>query len=170
MVDILLPEVADEKVALLLAVLDKATREWRKQLGEVSPDALSWQPIPGGHSIGVVLLHMADVEGFCLYEGVTGQARSSEEITRLLSVETEQYAGKWPVPPAEPLEWFYQQQESVRRRTLETAQTISDLSGERALREDTFTVRWLLSHVVAHESYHGGQAVLLHEIYKAGHR
>ncbi|MBC7806897.1 MAG: DinB family protein [Akkermansiaceae bacterium] len=170
MVDILLPEVADGNVALLLAALDHGTRDWRKHLGDVSPAALAWQPLPGGHSIGTILLHMADVEGYWLYEVAHGKSRSREELSTLLSEETDQGAGQWPVPPEHPLEWFYREQDVVRQRTLAVLEAVTGTTATHESPGTEFTLRWLLAHVVAHESYHGGQAVLLHEMFKAGHR
>ena len=166
MTDLTLPPAADPQTALLLAVLSDGTREWRDELGDVTPNALLYQPEPNGHSIGAVLLHVADVEGFWLYDTATGDGRTLEELQTLLSKETDQNRGVWPAPPPHPLAWYYEQQDAVRRRTLATWQTIADLSATRTTDNETFTLRWLLSHVIAHESYHGGQAVLLHELYK----
>ncbi len=167
MVDIEIPVgMADADVALLLALLNDGTKEWRKHLGDVSPEALVWQSAPRGHSIGTVLLHMADVEGNWLYTAAHGEARSADELKMLLSAETDQYAGDWPPPPAEPLAWFYARQDDVRRRTLESFASVADIRATRPFRDTRFTLRWLLSHVIAHESYHGGQAVLLHELFK----
>lgn len=164
------PTAPATQTALLLALLNDGTREWRDELGDVTPDALLYQPEPNGHSIGAVLLHIADVEGFWLYDTATGDGRTLEELQTLLSKETNQNAGVWPAPPPHPLAWYYEQQDAARRRTLETWQTITDLSATRTAQNETqseaFTLRWLLAHVIAHESYHGGQAVLLHELYK----
>src|SRR5437763_1991032 len=52
----------EPQIGLLQAVWRDSTREWRKNLGEVSDEAIAWQPFPGGHSIGGVLLHMIACE------------------------------------------------------------------------------------------------------------
>lgn len=99
----------DIQVVLLLAALDNTTGEWREQLGDVPDEALIWQPFPGGHSIGVLLLHMADVEAYWLHEVAAGQERTSEELRALLSEEIRQYQVQWPTPPAQPLSWYIAQ-------------------------------------------------------------
>lgn len=64
------------QVGLLLAALDNTTTEWRQELGDVPDEAVVWQPFPGGHSIGALLLHMADVEAYWLHEIAAGQERT----------------------------------------------------------------------------------------------
>lgn len=170
MVDIILPgNMADAEIALALAMLGDGTREWRKHMGDISDDVLSWQPFTNGHSIGTVLLHMADVEGNWLHDAAHGKTRTKQELQTLLSEETQQGVVNWPAPPARPQAWFYEQQDAVRARTVESFRNVTGITDTRPFRDTRFTLRWLLSHVVAHESYHGGQAVLLHEMYKAAH-
>ncbi|HEY3267784.1 MAG TPA: DinB family protein [Armatimonadota bacterium] len=149
---------------LLLALLDMATAEWREQLGSVPDEALLWQPFPRGHSIGALILHIADVEGFCVTEVAAGQPRPEEELETLLSRETDQYAQSWPTPPAHPLSWFLAEHDAIRARTRATVAALKypDRVGRRADRPDReYTLRWLLGHIILHEAYHGGQAVLL---------
>jgi uncharacterized damage-inducible protein DinB len=155
--------------AILLAMLQDGTRDWRDEIGEVTEDELVWQPHPGAHSIGGVILHMVDVEGWWIEEAVLGRERSVEETQELLSEETQQYKGLWPTPPRKPLSYYYELQDRVRERTIESVRafgpvtdTVTGTPWEKA-----YTLRWVLNHVVAHESYHAGQAVLLKSLYKA---
>ncbi len=152
---------ADPGVGLLLAVLDDTTNEWRRYLGDVPDEAVNWRPFPGGHTIGSLILHIADVEAFWLYEVAAGHARDPEELATLLSVETDQGGVNWPDVPAKPLSWFFAQHELVRRRTLETVLGLEGLMTIGRHGDEEFTLRWLLNHVISHEAYHGGQAVLL---------
>jgi len=148
---------------LLLAVLNDATRKWREELGDVSEEALRWQPHAGSHSIGAILLHIADVEAFWIEEICLGRERSAEELKQLLSEETEQYAGNWPTPPRMPLAEYYALQDKIRARTLESAREITPreyVLGKQGV-DYILTSRWILHHVANHEAYHGGQAVLL---------
>jgi len=91
------------QVALLLAMLDDNTKQWRGMLGDVSEEALVWQPVAQGHSIGAVLLHNTDVEAYWLHEVLAGEMMSPELRKLLLSDETEQVGGLWPTPPSKPL-------------------------------------------------------------------
>ena len=101
------------------------------------------------------------MEAHWLHEVASGQPRSREERERLLSDATDQYGGKWPVPPAQPLSWYYAQHDAIRARTHEFVRALNDPDRTGRSREDDFTLRWLLHHVLTHEAYHGGQAVLL---------
>ncbi len=164
-VDILPVPSLDVQTGLLLAMLDDNTKDWREELGEVSQETLLWQPFPGGHSIGVLILHIADVEANWLHEVGAGQPQSEEELSRLLSAETQQYQLSWPTPPDHPLSWYYAQHDAVRARTHELVVALDDPEHlgikEKYQGKKEFTLRWLLHHVLTHEAYHGGQAVLL---------
>ncbi len=156
----------DPQVGLLLAVLDDVTSEWREELGEVGEEAVLWQPFPGGHSIGALILHIADVEAHWLHEVGAGQPRPAEEVSRLLSNETDQYKVEWPNPPAQPLAWYFAQQDDVRVRTKRLIAEINDLEHIGQEGDESFTLRYLLNHVISHEAYHGGQAVLLSVLFE----
>jgi len=160
-IDVLPVPSADVQIGLLRAMLDDGTRDWREELGAVSDETVLWQPFPGGHSIGALILHIADVEAYWLHQIGAGQARSEEELTRLLSQETQQYEGVWPVPPREPLSWFLAQHDEIRARTRQIVSAWDDPAHVRSREDTEFTRRWLLHHVLTHEAYHGGQAVLL---------
>lgn len=154
----------DPEIAVLLSLLANTTNEWREMLAVVPPDLVVRQLHADGHSIGAVLLHIADVEGFWLHEGFSGQVRPPEVVDALLSKETDQAHVHWPTPPAETVEWYYARLDAVRARTLDLARTLR--SADQVLMHParlgkTYTARWLLGHVVTHEAYHGGQAVLL---------
>jgi len=151
----------DVQTGLLLAMLDDGTQEWREDLGDVPDEMLVWQPFPHAHSIGALILHIADVEAYWLHQVGEGQARSEEELARLLSKETQQYDLSWPHPPAQPLSWFLAQHDEIRARTRQIVSTWDDPAHIRPAQDIEFTRRWLLHHVLTHEAYHGGQAVLL---------
>ncbi len=133
-------------------------------LGNVPREIVTWQVGADGQSIGGLLLHIADVEGYWLHEAISGQVRPPEVVAALLSEETDQANVHWPTPPDQPLEWYYAQLDSVRAQTLawvQALQSAHQVLTHPAREGKTYTVRWLLGHVVAHEAYHGGQAVLL---------
>ncbi len=159
---------AEPQVGVLLAALDNTTREWRGELGGLSVEQITWQVFPDGHSIGGLFLHIADVEAHWLFGVATGTTRCDEELSGLLTNQTNQYALEWPTPPSEPLEWYFALQDSIRERTHKTVLGMNDPEHLSVRRETEFTLRWLLGHVIAHEAYHGGQAVLLSLIQQKG--
>ena len=79
----------------------------------------------------------------------------------------DQYAGKWPTPPRMPLSWYYTQHDAIRARSLELMRELTDPDEIRKVvwsPDRSCTVRWILQHVIEHEAYHLGQAVLLQQV------
>lgn len=79
----------ETSIGMLLSMLDDGTVEWRQgELEEITlPDeAVIWQPFPGGHSIGAVILHIADVERFWLHQIAGGVEPTPEELALLMSM------------------------------------------------------------------------------------
>ncbi|MBX3119859.1 MAG: DinB family protein [Fimbriimonadaceae bacterium] len=163
--DLQIPDGFDPQVALLLGALQDSTREWRDNLGKPPVEAIVWQPYPHAHSIGAELLHMADTDAYWFETFAAGKARPRGEIKRLMVDQTKIYGAKWPEPPREPIEWYFDMMDRIRERSVEA---LRGLSADTLYERKTFscTLRWVLAHVVEHDSYHGGQAVLLHELWK----
>ncbi len=157
------------ELGVLLASLDDSTREWRDELGDVPVDAITWQPFPGGHSIGGILLHIAEVEAYWIEEFAAGHKLSKEDQERFMSEQILQYDVQWPTPPAQPLSHYYGILDEVRQRTYRRMSEVNTPERVYERRDETYTMRWILSHVVQHDSYHGGQAVLLKLIWEHSH-
>ncbi|HSI73160.1 MAG TPA: DinB family protein [Fimbriimonas sp.] len=154
------------EIGLLLASLQDSTREWRDELGQVPDEAMTWQPFEGGHSIGGLIMHMIDAESWWFETICCGVERSKEELAEVLSEETNQDSFIWPKPPAKPLSWYYELQDRYRARSIETVKSLDPTKNVVIPGYDhVFTTRWVLAHVVEHDSYHGGQAVLLNAIW-----
>ena len=162
------PTVACEsaELRLLLAQLDQATHEWSSELDDLSERELVWQPFPGGHSIAALLAHIAGVELYWLHHIAAGEPfRDLEEET--MGAEIDQYAVSWPPPPpGRPYAFYRELLQTTRERTRQLIPALGDparvFSRTRSNGEvQALTLRWLLTHVINHEAYHGGQAVLL---------
>ena len=148
-------------LGILAAALQNETAQWRKELAEVDQDTIQWQPFANGHSIGALILHIADVEAYWITSVAAGKQRPRGEAKRLLSEATQQYGVDWPIPPREPLSWYFEQHDLIRARTIEQLKDL-DPSREIALGKTAMTTpAWCLAHVLGHENYHGGQAVLV---------
>lgn len=162
--DIRIPPDLNPETALLLGLLDQTTREWSSELVDVPDEAVVWQPFPGGHSIGGEILHIAFVEAMWIQKVGAGRSLPRELIETLCGEETRVDDVCWATPPARPLAWYYAQADSVRAQTREIVAELGDLervSSHADFGDEEFTLRWLLGHVIAHDAYHGGQAVLL---------
>lgn len=154
---------------ILCGVLQDGTNDWRSELDPgLGEEAVVWQPTPGGPSIGAEMLHVMAVEIFWIERFVLGRQTDSEERRRLMADEIDVDSGKWPLPPRRPIDWYFEWHDRIRTRTLEAikawpaADTLLDRPGE----DWKYTPRWVLGHVIQHEAYHGGQIVLLQELWK----
>lgn len=156
-----------EPYGLLCAILQDGTNEWRMELGDdVSEDAMVWQPYPGAHSIGTIILHIIMVEVYWFEKFVLDLPLDPEEVKLTLWEETDVDEGVWPEPPRKPISWYFEFQDRVRARILESIKKWPPAEATKKGREDEISARWVFGHVIQHESYHGGQAVLLHELWK----
>lgn len=154
-------ESTHTEVGLLGAALVDGTREWLEELGEVPDDAVSWQPLPGFHSIGAVMLHIIDVESYWIEQVACGRQVSAEETQELMSDEVDQYRGVWTAPPRKPWSYYLGLHTRIRERTLRLLRELTEPERFIQFAEHSVSVRWILHHVVTHEAYHAGQAVLL---------
>ena len=157
----------EEPYGLLCAILQDGTNEWRLELDPaLSEDAVVWQPHPGTHSIGAAILHIIGVEIFWFERFVLGLAPDPAERQLLMADEIDVDEWQWPEPPRKPLSWYFELQDRVRARTLEGIKNWPAPDATRTLDGHPRTMRWILGHVIQHEAYHGGQAVLLSRLWQ----
>ncbi len=158
-----------EPYGLLCASLQDATADWRAELpADLGPEAVTWRCRPGGQTIGAILLHMMFVELFWIENFVSGREIMADDAVPLMWDKIDVDKGLWPDPPAEPISWYFAMHDRYRARTLEAikswpaADTLLDREGEPW----KYTRRWVLSHVIQHETYHGGQVVMLEDMWR----
>lgn len=165
--DLVLPADVEPQLATLIATWHDGYREWRGELGMVKEDAIVWQPYENGPSIGGILLHMADCDAYWINQIALRQPADPEDPAALYNNSMDQYGPNWPVPPRQPITWYFQILESRRAQVIKAIEELADPNA-RFQREKSaeFTLRWIVAHLVEHDSYHGGQVVLLHEMYK----
>ena len=159
-----------EPYGLLCAILQDGTNEWRGELDpDLSEEAVVWQAYPGGHSIGGILLHMIVVEIFWFERFALDIPYDLDEIKMLKAHECDVDEWRWPDPPRQPISRYFEMHDRVRARTLESIKKwpAADSTREHDGRERT--MRWVLGHVIQHEAYHGGQAVLLNRLWRLKH-
>jgi len=156
-----------EPYGLLCAILEDGTIEWRTELwDDLGPEAVTWQARPGGPSIGALLLHIVGAEIFWFERFALGREIGLDDRKTLLSDEIDVDGGVWPEAPFQPMSWYFELQDRYRIRTLEAVrqwpspETMKEHDGR--LR----SMRWVFGHVIQHESYHGGQIVMLYDLWK----
>jgi hypothetical protein len=100
--------VGNGEIALMLSQLDEGTKEWLGELPEDLTEAeIAWQAFPGGHSIGALCVHIAEVEAFWLHHVTCGEAYQDIEGETLDGGEIDQDGIKWAVPPpGRPLSYY----------------------------------------------------------------
>lgn len=160
------PEGYHPTYAALLAALQDGTEEWLAEIGEPSEEAIVWQPWLNGSSIGAQVLHLASVEVSWLHSYCLGQPKTAERRSFFMDDERDVDEEIWPVPYRKPWNWYVDLLAEVRQQTLEAVKQYPDPHLVVPNQEGDRTYRWVLSHVVQHESYHFGQAVLLDMMFK----
>lgn len=158
-----------EPYGLLAAVLQDGTNEWRWEMDQDLPaEAMVWQAYPGGHSIGGCILHNVAVEVYWFEQYVLDRVFDPEEKRLLQWDDTNVDEWRWATPHHEPLSWYFALMDRFRARTLESIRDwpapdvpISYDGGKAR------TPRWVFGHVIQHEAYHGGQAVLLQRLWQS---
>src|SRR5579862_4633113 len=110
-----------EPYGLLCAILQDGTNEWRWELDQdLSEEAVVWQPHPGMHSIGGILLHIIGVEVFWFERFALESPADPEERKLLMSDEIDVDEWHWPAPPRKPISWYFELHDRIRARTLES--------------------------------------------------
>lgn len=156
-----------EPYGLLCAILQDATNEWRWELDpHLSEEAIVWQPHPGMHSIGAVIMHIIFVETYWFERFALAEPWNDEERALLLAGETDVDEWRWPEPPKQPLTWYFELQDRIRARTLESIKRWPSPETTKTHDGRETSMRWVLGHVIQHEAYHGGQAVLLQRLWQ----
>src|SRR5258707_6204052 len=81
---------------LLCAILQDGTNEWRWELDQdLSEDAVFWQPYPGTHSIGAIILHIAMAEVFWFEKFALDKPWDPEEKKLLMVDDIDVDAWSW---------------------------------------------------------------------------
>ncbi|RYG33259.1 DinB family protein [bacterium] len=167
-VDLSLPTgFSNPEIALLAAALNDGTREVREELGLVTPEELAFAPYPGGHNASAVLLHHAQVEALWIQCDLFRES-DVEAKRRFPEFTGDWHKSGWPEVGPMTLKEIYRRSDEIREvtlthlATLEDSQLLTQPDGQFA-----DTARWVVNHLIGHESYHYGQAVLLVEMARA---
>ncbi|MDI9636908.1 DinB family protein [Kamptonema cortianum] len=145
----------------LLAVWQDGTREWRDNLGEIPEGFAQWSPYEKGPHAGAIALHMAATERWWVDKGICDMTIDENDpiIAYDLSIDLDN--GIFPEPLDEPWEWYIEQLDSARKRTFELLRQIDGPEQVIGGETNKYSVEWIIGHLVQHDSYHGGQIVML---------
>ncbi len=161
------PEVEfSERIGRYVAMLEDVRRRVRHYVDGLTPEQLSWHPNDRVESIGTVLLHIAAVEVSWIQEDICRIPMSEEEwgIAFPIRLGIPQVSG-------EPLEFYLEKLNRTRAETREILTGLSDSDLDRVLSPlepgdpnappTTYTIEWILYHLVEHEAHHKGQIAVM---------
>jgi uncharacterized damage-inducible protein DinB len=167
------------EVALFMSQLDDQSARLFRDLHDIGPDELEWQPAPGMNTIGMLLAHNAIVEVFWTDLGLLGKPVADPTGPLGIGLDDD----GMPIPPeglpppnlaGKPLAYFRDLLDKARNVVKRTAATLTekDLPGMRTRTRrngqvEDFNVRWVLYHLVEHFAGHYGQILLLRHQYRA---
>jgi len=156
-----LPQIPSPELSILAAALLEGTREWREEMNlmPTTPEAMQFRLRPNGHSPASVLAHVAYVEASWIARlGCPYPAEGNKRFDAHLTNVDDDFWADAGRDYAAILDW----QDEVRRRTLacliglEADQVTAFRDGQ-----PDYTAAWVVNHLIGHEAYHAGQAVLL---------
>jgi uncharacterized damage-inducible protein DinB len=173
-----------EQVGLFVAQMDDQNRRLVEDLKDVTPAELGWQSARGMNTIGMLLAHIAIVEVWWMHVGplAKGSTEAAAEplpgiiglglkddgmpIERAGGLPPKDLAGK-------DLAFYEDVLRKARNFTKETTVSFTDSDLERTgslKRRDgstgTYTVRWVLYHLLEHEAAHYGQISFIRHQYR----
>ena len=150
----------------MLATMIDGTREWVEELEDVTDEFLAWRPYPGGYCAGGLLMHMMSCDRLWIDKVILKTEPDATDPAMIYDELQSNSGGTWPDPPAESWDWYWELFQKHRRLTLEQLSAIKDPSAivQEHERSD-YSLAWIVAHLVQHDSYHGGQIVMLNQMW-----
>ena len=154
------------RVGEYAAMLEDVRRRTKTYVEGLSAPQLAWHPQENVESIGTVLLQIAAVEVSYIQEDILRQPMAEAEwgIAFPIRLGIPQVSG-------EPLEFYTERMDRVRAETLRILAELTDrdLAREVAPLDPgpsthgpvTYTIEWILYHLIEHEAHHKGQIAVM---------
>ena len=157
------------RLGLFLAQMEDVRRSTRRYIEGLSPEQLSWHPNPKVESIGTLLLHIAAVEYSWILEDIFKRPMGVEwEIAFPIRRGIPQVTGQ-------PLLYFVDKLDTVRGEVCSALANLADAdldrviipqdAGNPALETHSYTIRWILHHLIDHEAHHRGQIAVMKRLF-----
>ncbi|MBS1718231.1 MAG: DinB family protein [Armatimonadetes bacterium] len=154
------------ELGTLVAAWQDGTREWQENLEHPCLEAMTWQAYQDGPSIGAIMMHLISCDRYWLACFAEGKEFAADHPAMEFDMTIDQYKPFWPAPPNEPIEWYYKMLADSRKEMFKLISRQKDPAKQFERKSSTATYRWIVAHLVQHDSYCGGQMVLLHEMWK----
>lgn len=163
---------------LLLAQIRKGHDAIESVIPKLLPAELGWQPLPGSNTIGMLLGHIAAVEGYWVAIA-SRRFQSDEEIELFLRREIGLGVSDDGMPPGpdgfppailkdKGADYFWGLIRAAERvLTVESREwTDVELGQPFEWGGNTLNLAWILHHLVAHLNYHHGQINQIRRYYQ----
>jgi len=176
-----------QQVGLFVAQMDDQNRRVFEDVKDISPAELEWQSAPGMNTIGMLLAHIAIVEVWWIHVGPLAKGSTeaaAEPLPGIIGLGLQddgmpiERAGGLPpqILAGKDLAFYEDVLRKARHFTKETAVSFTDSDLDRTgslKRRDgstgTYTVRWVLYHLLEHEAAHYGQIGFIRHQYRDAH-
>lgn len=154
------------EVDLLVAMMNATTKSWKDELRGISDTEFRWQAKKGAHSIAMIILHCVMAEHWWIQNVTLGKDLDMNVFNDLGYKRMDIANGIYGPPLKKPKAWYLKQMTDIRRKTKAAMKGLKSSHVGVGREGNTFTLRWVLHHLVEHEAYHSGQMTLLRELYK----
>ena len=167
------------EAALFFASLEDQSRLLWRDLEEITPEELQWQPHPGMNTIGMLLAHLALVETWWT-KVIIEKAGPEATVEPIIGIGDDDdgmpiQEGAAPIAllNGKDLTFYRTMNDKARAyvRLKMATMTDNDLDAETIRTrpdgtQSAITGRWYLYHVLEHFSGHYGQILLLRHLYR----
>jgi len=165
------------EASLYVAQLHDLTCRLHKDIRDVTPQQLEWQPAPGMNTIGMLLAHIAIAEVFWA-SAIAEQPFACEQVLGIGADDDGMPCPEGGAPPVglarKPLSYFLELLAKARDNTRAVVARLGTDGLSRPIeqrRKDdvrTLNGHWILYHMVEHMGGHYGQINLLVHLQRAG--
>jgi uncharacterized damage-inducible protein DinB len=148
----------EPEIGRWLWALEDGRQSTMRELEDVTPAMIDWQPPDNESSIGTILYHMADIEADWLYVEVLEQSLPPD-VAALFPSATRDGQGHLTQVRGLSLEEHLRRLETVRGLLLAAFQNmeLSEYRRVRSLEHYDVTPEWVLHHLMQHEAEHRSQ-------------
>jgi uncharacterized damage-inducible protein DinB len=164
--DLILEQDLTPKIALLYAQMQAARAELVETVENLTIQEIDFTPDTKKiESIGTLLLHIGGVEWSWIFEDIKGMEIDFEKWKHGFPLRKEINI---PQITSKDTEFYLKQLEEVRTEVYNFLLTLKDKDLEKKviIEKRTFTIKWILYHLIEHEIWHLGQIKLLIRLQK----
>ena len=164
------PEGLYPRLALFYAQLEDVRNSLKNYANDWTREQLEQEPVPGFFSPAALLAHCAETEAWWIQMVIEGKCvmGGPQRLSRGWCKPFEEEEGGEPVAKGQPLKTYLFLLDRMRRHTCEVLKGMGAEDLDRSFpftdqdgQDFSFSLEWVLHHLVEHEAHHRGQFALL---------